>query len=137
MEIALYMLHSSQVKNYKLHPIILVLCRFCMGHAWIVIHVFSLQNGFEWSKSNLWSFKLEMGIHFSELLAQFLFVGCNCWWCHQHSFVEVMMQDKTHYWSLWSCIFTLQIGFHLIWILMKANKGKENYISWQKNRFWE
>lgn len=125
LEIALHMLDSSQVKNYKLHPIILILCRFQMGHAWIAIYAVSLENALEWGKSHLWSFKLEMGTHFSELLAQFLFVGSNCWWCHLHSLVEVMMQDKIHYWSLWSCIFTLQIGFHLMWILKKANEGKE------------
>lgn len=97
------------------------------GHAWIAINAVSLENGLEWGKSNLWSFKLEMGIHYSELLAQFLFVGWNLWWYHLHSLVEVMMQDKIHYWSLWSCIFSLQISVHCMWILMKVMKARVTF----------
>lgn len=98
-----------------------------MGYAWIAINAVSLENGLERGKSNLWSFKLEIGIHYSELLAQFLFVGWNLWWYHLHSLVEVMMQDEIHYWSLWSCIFSLQIGVHCMWILMKAKKGRVTF----------
>lgn len=46
-EIALCMLDSSPVKKYKLHPIILTLCRFHMWHAWIVFHAALLENGLE------------------------------------------------------------------------------------------
>lgn len=47
LEIALCMLESSPVKNYKLHPIILILCRFYMWHAWVAIHAALLGNGLE------------------------------------------------------------------------------------------
>lgn len=82
LEIALYILDGSPVKNYQLHLIILILCGFHMWHAWIAIHAVLLGNDLEYGMSHLWSSKLEMGMHFSELLSPYYFLGWNCWWCY-------------------------------------------------------